>query len=378
MSGLLIRELELRGLAERILIVCPANLAFQWQRELKEKFDTKFLVMKGQDIREQFGVNQWLERNRVITSLDLAKRSEILPGLRQVHWDLVIVDEAHRMSAADESHKSLRYRLGELLRDSSDHILLLTATPHKGDPANFSLFLQLLDADAFADVKSIREAMDRRRAPFYLRRTKEAMVYFPERRADGSWAAEPIFTKRIPHTVDFLIDGTEFDLYRDVTRFVKRESARAAAEGEDPRARAIGFLMSLYQRRLASSTYAMRRSLRTARVGWKMASSALRISPARRHQISLIRKSWRRWRKASASGWRRCSRRSRSQAAPIRCTKRFRNCVALPPRRRRSKKPAPRRSSRSSRACFTRRASSIIRTSACSSSPSSRTRWTIS
>jgi hypothetical protein len=237
MSGLLIRELELRGLAERILIVCPSNLAFQWQRELKEKFDSKFLVMKGQDIREQFGVNQWLERNRVITSLDLAKRAEILPGLRQVHWDLVIVDEAHRMSAADESHKSLRYRLGELLRDISDHMLLLTATPHKGDPENFSLFLQLLDGDAYANVKSIQEAMDRRCAPFYLRRTKEAMVYFPERRADGTWAAEPIFTRRIPHTVDFQIDGAEFDLYREVTRFVKRESARAAAEGEDPRAR---------------------------------------------------------------------------------------------------------------------------------------------
>ena len=269
MSGLLIRELELRGLAERILIVCPANLAFQWQRELKEKFDAKFLVLKGQDIRDQFGVNQWLERNRVITSLDLAKRQDILPGLRQVHWDLVIVDEAHRMSAADESHKSLRYKLGELLRDTSDHMLLLTATPHKGDPQNFSLFLQLLDADAYADVKSIREAMNRRRAPFYLRRTKEAMVYFPERREDGTWAAEPIFTKRIPHTVDFQIDGSEFDLYRDVTRFVKRESARAAAAGEDPRARAIGFLMSLYQRRLASSTYAMRRSLenRARRLG---------------------------------------------------------------------------------------------------------------
>lgn len=283
MSGLLIRELELRGLAERILIVCPANLAFQWQRELKEKFDTKFLVMKGQDIREQFGVNQWMERNRVITSLDLAKRSEILPGLRQVHWDLVIVDEAHHMSAADESHKSLRYRLGELLRDSSDHILLLTATPHKGDPANFSLFLQLLDADAYADVKSIREAMERRRAPFYLRRTKEAMVHFPERRADGSWAAAPIFTKRIPHTVDFQIDGAEFDLYRDVTRFVKRESARAAAEGEDPRARAIGFLMSLYQRRLASSTYAMRRSLdnraRRLEEGLKRAQDLARQAP---------------------------------------------------------------------------------------------------
>ena len=195
----------------------------------------------------------------------------------------MIVDEAHRMSASDESHKSLRYRLGELLRDTSDHMLLLTATPHKGDPANFSLFLQLLDADAYADVKSIREAMDRRRAPFYLRRTKEAMVYFPERRADGSWAAEPIFTKRIPHTVDFQIDGAEFDLYRDVTRFVKRESARAAAEGEDPRARAIGFLMSLYQRRLASSTYAMRRSLenraRRLEEGLKRAHDLARQAP---------------------------------------------------------------------------------------------------
>jgi superfamily II DNA or RNA helicase len=283
MAGLLIRELELRGLAERIMIVCPANLAFQWQRELKEKFDAKFLVMKGQDIRDQFGVNQWLERSRVITSLDLAKRQDILPGLRQVHWDLVIVDEAHRMSAADESHKSMRYRLGELLRDTADHMLLLTATPHKGDPLNFSLFLQLLDADAYADVRSIRQAMDRRRAPFYLRRTKEAMVYFPERRPDGTWAAQPIFTKRIPHTVDFQIDDAELDLYREVTRFVKRESARAAAEGEDPRARAIGFLMSLYQRRLASSTYAMRHSLenraRRLEEGLKRAQDLARLAP---------------------------------------------------------------------------------------------------
>lgn len=132
-------------------------------------------------------------------------------------------------------------------------MLLLTATPHKGDPVNFSLFLQLLDADAYADVRSIREAMDRRHAPFYLRRIKEAMVYFPERRMDGTWVAEKIFTKRIPNTVDFQIDGPEFELYRDITRFVKQQSAKAAAQGEDPRARAIGFLISLYQRRLASS-----------------------------------------------------------------------------------------------------------------------------
>ena len=150
----------MRGLIDRILVVCPANLTFQWQRELKDKFNETFVVMRGSDLREQFGVNQWMDRNQVITSLDLAKRDEILPSLRQAHWDLVIVDEAHRMSARDESHKSQRYRLGELLRDSADHILMLTATPHKGDPRNFTLFLQLLDEDVYADVKSIEEAME--------------------------------------------------------------------------------------------------------------------------------------------------------------------------------------------------------------------------
>ena len=261
MAGLLVRELKLRNLVERVLVVCPANLTFQWQRELKEKFDEKFLVLKGNDIRDQFGVNQWWEHKQIITSLDLAKGAGILPGLKQVSWDLVIVDEAHRMSARDETHKSQRYKLGEQLRDNTDHLLLLTATPHKGDPQNFSLFLQLLDRDAYADVKSIREAMQRRQAPFYLRRTKEAMVYFPERQQDGTWTAKPVFTKRIPRTATFAIDGPEFKLYRQITSFVKRQSVRAAAQGDDPKARAVGFLMSLYQRRLASSTFAIRRSL---------------------------------------------------------------------------------------------------------------------
>ena len=261
MAGLLLRELKLRGLIERILVVCPANLAFQWQRELREKFGEKFLVFKGTDIRSQFGVNQWMEQDQVITSLDLAKRDDVLPGLRQVNWDLVIVDEAHRMSASDESHKSQRYRLGEMLRDLTDHMLLLTATPHKGDPKNFTLFLQLLDRDAYADVRSIRKAMEEQHAPFYLRRTKEAMVYFPELQEDGSWSAKPLFTKRIPRTARFSIDDAEMALYKEVTRFVKRQCARAAAQGDEQRARAVGFVMSMYQRRLASSTHAIRRSL---------------------------------------------------------------------------------------------------------------------
>jgi len=261
MAGLLMRELKLRGLAERVLIVCPANLTFQWQRELRDKFEEKFSVLSGANIREQYGINQWLENRQVITSLDLAKRESIVAGLQQVQWDLVIVDEAHRMSWSPPARKTARYALGEILRDRTDHLLLLTATPHKGDPENFSRFLQLLDPDAYADVKSIREAMRQRSAPFYLRRTKEAMQYFPERQSDGTWQARKLFTKRDTRTAHFAIDGEEYDLYRAVTSFVKEQSTKAAARGDDPRARAVGFLMALYQRRFASSAYALRHSL---------------------------------------------------------------------------------------------------------------------
>ena len=154
MAGLLVRELKLRGLIERVLVVCPANWTLQWQRELRENFDEKFTIFKGNAIRDQFGVNQWLEQNQIVTSLDLAKRTEILPRLQQMHWNLVIVDEAHRMSARDQNYKSQRYRLGELLRDATSNMLLLTATPHKGNPTNFTLFLQLLDQTT-AETKNL-------------------------------------------------------------------------------------------------------------------------------------------------------------------------------------------------------------------------------
>ena len=168
------------------------------------------------------------------------------------------------------------WRVGVLLNDGQRCALCCAA-------CWATLFLQLLDRDAYADVKSIREAMDRRRAPFYLRRTKEAMVYFPERQENGSWAAKPVFTKRMPHTADFALDGPEMDLYQTITRFVKRQSVRAAAQGDEPRARAVGFLMALYQRRLASSTYAMRRSfenrVRRLAEGLKSAHDLLRTAP---------------------------------------------------------------------------------------------------
>jgi superfamily II DNA or RNA helicase len=263
MAGLLLKELKLRGLVERVLIICPANLSFQWRREMRDRFEEDFELITGYRLREAYAVNVWNQHPQVITSMDLAKLDYVLPSVKQAEdWDLVIVDEAHRMSARDSEHKSERYRLGEIMREKTTHFILLTGTPHKGDPDNFCLFLQLLDQEAYADVRSIQEAMQRREAPFYLRRTKEAMLSFPERQPDSTWKARKLFTKRDTRTVAFDLVGEEQDLYKAVSDYVKTQSQRAADLGDDRRARAIGFLMALYQRRMASSTFALKESLR--------------------------------------------------------------------------------------------------------------------
>ncbi len=257
MAGLLLKELKLRGLVTRTLIVTPANLAFQWQREMRDRFRERFDIIRGVDLRSAYGVNPWQDRPQVITSMDWAKREEVLESLGRTTWDLVIVDEAHRMSASDPEHKTERYRLGELLSQKTHHLLLLTGTPHKGDPVNFCLFLQLLDRDVYGDVRSLQEAIAHNHAPFYLRRTKEALVTFPD---PDTGAVRKLFTNREVRTVRFELDGQEFAFYEALTRYVQDQSIRAAAD-PSARGRALGFTMAMYQRRFASSIHAVRRSL---------------------------------------------------------------------------------------------------------------------
>src|SRR6266536_1074624 len=257
MAGLLLRELKLRGLVERSLIVAPANLAFQWQRELYDRFREPFQMVRGVDLRAAYGTNPFQDKAQLLTSIDWVKRPEGRDSLARSRWDLVIVDEAHRMSAYDAEHKTERYRLGELLGARADHLVLLTATPHKGDPENFALFLQLLDADAYAQVRSLNQAMAIGHTPFYLRRTKEALVSFPD---PDSGAVRRLFTKRETRTAEFDLDPQEFALYEAVTGYVMRQSLKAAGEAS-ARGWAVGFTMALYQRRLASSMHALRRSL---------------------------------------------------------------------------------------------------------------------
>ena len=258
MAGLLIKELKIRGLVKRTLIVTPANLSFQWQRELKDKFRESFEVVRSDVLRANYGMNPWQEKNQVITSVSWVSRIEdAKESLLRSQWDLIIVDEAHKMSAYSDDKKTLAYRLGEALSGMTDHYLLMTATPHKGDPENFRLFLSLLDKDVYGDIKSLDEAMLNHEAPFYLRRLKEALVSFPD---PDTGVVKALFTKRIVQTTPFEISNEEFDLYDQLTRYVEDQSIKAAKE-DSPRARAVGFTMAMLQRRFASSIYAVRRTL---------------------------------------------------------------------------------------------------------------------
>ncbi|MEI2691406.1 MAG: hypothetical protein V9H69_17550 [Anaerolineae bacterium] len=154
-------------------------------------------------------------------------------------WDLVIVDEAHKMSAyrsgADgKENKTLAYQLGEALSQRTDHYLLMTATPHKGDPQNFSLFLRLLDEDVYGDVASLQEAMRRQEAPFYLRRVKEALVTFPN---PDSGEVKTLFTRRDVRTIDFKIDDRGVGLLRHADP-LRGGAVGACRGGQGRRARA--------------------------------------------------------------------------------------------------------------------------------------------
>src|SRR5713226_6573942 len=258
MAGLLIKELKIRGLAKRTLIVTPANLSFQWQRELKDKFRENFEVIRSDILRANYGSNPWQEKNQVITSVSWVSRiDDAKESLLRSHWDLIIVDEAHKMSAYSSDKKTLAYELGEQLSEMTDHYLLKTATPHKGDPENFRLFLQLLDRDVYGDVASIDEAIRRHEAPFYLRRVKEALVHFPD---PDTGEVRTLFTKRKVETIGFAITDDEWDFYDALTRYVEDQSIKAAQD-DSARGRALGFTMAMLQRRFASSVYAVRRTL---------------------------------------------------------------------------------------------------------------------
>ncbi|MDY7079084.1 MAG: helicase-related protein [Chloroflexota bacterium] len=254
MAGLILKELQYRRLVRRVLIVAPGHLKYQWQREMKERFQTSFAIVDRARIESAWGENVWEERDCCITSIDFIKRDEIRATLRSARWDLVIVDEAHKMSAYAyqgrkrvKIDKTKRYQVGEVLSRQTNHLLFLTATPHKGDEENFRLFLDLLRPGFFAQTTLLKESVERKDNPIFVRRLKEDM-----RRFDGS----DIFPPRHVHTVPFRLTADEVELYNGVTRYVQDYFDKAKEN------RSITFALMILQRRLTSSTHAIYESLK--------------------------------------------------------------------------------------------------------------------
>jgi len=263
MAGLLLKELKYRGVVERTLVVTPANLTDQWQREMRDRFGEDFTVVNRATLEAFYGESVWEARSQCITSVDFAKQDDVLDTLRGVRWDLVIVDEAHKMAAyrygketrvgrSAKTKKTDRYQLGEGLSERADHYLFLTATPHKGDPENFLLLLQLLDPDLYVSTEILRQAVQHQENPIFLRRMKEDMVGF-----DG----KPLFPPRHAHTVGYKLSPVEQELYEAVTSYVENHFQRAFQEEN----RNVQLALTVLQRRLASSLRAIRKSLENRR-----------------------------------------------------------------------------------------------------------------
>ncbi len=256
MAGLIIKELKLRHLVNRILIVVPGHLKDQWRRELKEKFEETFVIADRGSTNALYGENVWSKENQLITSIDFAKRDEILPSLQASEFDLIVVDEAHKMAAykyTDSITKTGRYKLGEILSSISEHLLFLTATPHKGDTENFRLFLDLLEPGFFATPDMLEESIEKDENSLFLRRIKEDMKDF-----DG----KPLFLPRHVITPAYNLSKPERDVYRKITEYVRNQYNKALSSEKK---RNIGFALIILQRRLASSSFALWKSLQRRR-----------------------------------------------------------------------------------------------------------------
>ncbi|HLC16527.1 MAG TPA: DUF3883 domain-containing protein [Thermodesulfovibrionia bacterium] len=255
MAGLIIKELKLRHIVKRILIVIPGHLKDQWRRELKERFDESFEVIDRNRLDSVYRENVWHKVNQVITSIDFAKMDDVIPSLSSSNFDLIIVDEAHKMSAytyGKKTQKTSRYKLGEVLSKIAEHLLFLTATPHKGDTENFRLFLDLLEPGFFATDAMVYESVKNKDNPLLIRRVKEDLKDFQGR---------PLFLPRQVKTISFNLginSPQEKELYNELSEYVNIQYNKALVKDKK---RNVAFALVILQRRLASSTFSLLKSL---------------------------------------------------------------------------------------------------------------------
>lgn len=258
MTGLLLKELIIRGDLKRCMIVSPGNLAEQWQDELFQKFHLRFEILTNDRLESAVTGNVFTEMNFCIARLDkLARNTELQEKLKVTDWDLIVCDEAHKMSATmwgGEVKYTKRYQLGRLLSSITRHFLLLTATPHNGKEEDFQLFMSLVDPDRFEGAcRTSNQSID---VNDVMRRlVKEDLLKF-----DGT----PLFPERIAYTVNYDLSPMEAQLYTNVTTYVQEEFNRADHLDGTHRS-SVGFALTILQRRLASSPEAIYQSLHRRR-----------------------------------------------------------------------------------------------------------------
>ena len=262
MAGLLIKELIARSDLERCLVVAPGSLVEQWQDELGQKFNLEFDILTRDMIETSRSGNPFEDHHRLIVRLDvLARNEELQAKLASAReWDLIICDEAHRMSATyfgGDVKYTKRYQVGQKLGEACRHFLLMSATPHNGKEEDFQLFMALLDGDRFEG--RFRDGVHYADTADMMRRlTKEELLRF-----DG----RPLFPERRAYTVKYQLSELEAALYTAVTEYVRTEMNRVQrfAEGDGKKRNNVGFALQILQRRLASSPAAIYQSLKRRR-----------------------------------------------------------------------------------------------------------------
>ena len=255
MAGLYMRELLMRADARRILVVAPGSLVEQWRDELFEKFGLEFRVFSKELEATSPSGNPFEDHDQLIVRLDQMSRNlESQEKLCLASWDLVVFDEAHKLSAhfyGRELKRTKRFDLAEKIGQHTRHLLLMTATPHNGKEEDFQLFLSLLDSDRF--YGKFRDGVHKVDCSDLMRRmVKEEMVKF-----DGT----PLFPERRAYTVNYILSDIEAALYEAVTHYVQTEMGKAD-QLEGSRKGSVGFALTALQRRLASSPEAIFQSLK--------------------------------------------------------------------------------------------------------------------